>query len=225
MAELELGKSVSYNLKAFVKCFQPMSAQSDEGAKLRKKGWSAADPNGNGLVSLAEAEGFVLLTLLASHPKKDGKEPGRDLFDAYRPCFIKAFNDAKDYKKDDGKVLAGTKSSKADDFVSRGEFRYLCAYLCIYASMYDAFSLIDGGGAGRAGDDRKIDLGEWMAGYKSVTGHGFWYLADLKTDKDAKDLFFKIDSNGGGAIMLDEWCVTVPWGGAGVTLWSLGRPG
>ena len=32
-------------------------------------------------------------------------EPGRDLFDAFRPCYIRAFNDAKDIVDDkDGKV-------------------------------------------------------------------------------------------------------------------------
>ena len=65
----------------------------------------------------------------------DPLERGRDLFNAFRPCYIKAFNDAKDYKNDTGEVLDGTKSSTADDFVSKGEFRLMCAYLCIYAAM------------------------------------------------------------------------------------------
>ena len=66
-----------------------------------------------------------------------------------RPCsfpvfvFIRAFNDAKDYKKDDGKVLDGTKSSTADDFVSKGEFRFLNAYLCIYAAMVRRALLVE----------------------------------------------------------------------------------
>ena len=43
----------------------------------------------------------------------------------------------------------------------------LNAYLCIYAAMYDAFAKIDGGGAGRdAGDDLRMELNEWMEGYK-----------------------------------------------------------
>ena len=52
-------------------------------------------------------------------------ERGKDLFDAFRPCYIRAFNDAKDFKADDGKVLDGTKDSTADDFVSKGEFRLM----------------------------------------------------------------------------------------------------
>jgi hypothetical protein len=57
------------------------------------------------------------------------------LFDLFRPCYIRAFTDAKDYKADSGAVLEGTKSATADDFVSKGEFRLFCAYLSIYASM------------------------------------------------------------------------------------------
>ena len=56
--------------------------------------------------------------------KGDPFEPGRDLFDAFRPCYIRAFNDAKDIVDDKGgKVLEGTKDSTADDFVSRRERR------------------------------------------------------------------------------------------------------
>ena len=61
----------------------------------------------------------------------------------FRPCYIRAFADAKDYKADSGKVLEGTKKATADDFVSRGEFKIFCGDLIIYATMYDAFSKID----------------------------------------------------------------------------------
>jgi hypothetical protein len=57
------------------------------------------------------------------------------MFKAFRPCYIRAFKDAADYAKDDGDVIAGTKSAKQDDFVSKEEFRLFCAYVCIYASM------------------------------------------------------------------------------------------
>ena len=41
-----------------------------QGEKLRKKGFSLADPNGNGLCSLAEIEGFIKGTLSATYPKQ-----------------------------------------------------------------------------------------------------------------------------------------------------------
>jgi hypothetical protein len=113
------------------------SSTMSAGEALRKSGFTLADPNGNGLCSLAELEGFVLKALLAKFPKTAGKggDRGRDLFDAFRPCYIRAFSDAKDYKADTGKVISGTKKATADDFVSKGEFRFFCAYVCIYGAM------------------------------------------------------------------------------------------
>ena len=78
--------------------------------------------------------------------------------------------------------------------------------------MYDAFAKIDGNlvGAesGRDGDDLRIEMGEWVKGYKSVTGYGFAGLSPdrLKSKADAKQLFAAIDDNGGGFILMDEWC-------------------
>ena len=51
----------------------------------------------------------------------------------------RAFNDAKDYKSDGGKVIEGTKNAKQDDFVSFGEFIYFCKYLLIYGAMVRSF--------------------------------------------------------------------------------------
>lgn len=204
---LTVGKSASEDLFLFNECFQPLAEKGPEGAALRKKGFSLADPNGNGLCSLAEIEGFIMGTLCAKYPKTKDSDKGRDLFELFRPCFIKAYNDAKDIMDDQGgKVLEGTKDSTADDFVSWGEFRLLNAYLCIYATMFDAFSKIDGGGEGTEGDDRRIDEGEWMKGYKEVTEHGFVAFQGIKDKKAAKKVFNDIDDNGGGIILLDEWC-------------------
>ena len=81
----------------FKECFDPYTVKGEEGKKLRKKGFRAADPNGNGLCSLAELEGFVLTVLVTKYPKdKDKKdargdslERGRDLWDAFRPSYIR----------------------------------------------------------------------------------------------------------------------------------------
>ena len=73
-----------------------------------------------GLCSLAELETFVLASLMSKYPKtgkgKALKTPGQDLFKAFRPCYVRAFSDAKDYKKDTGDVIAGTKDATDDDF-------------------------------------------------------------------------------------------------------------
>ena len=83
------------------------------------------------------------------------------MWTAFRPCYIRAFKDAADYAPDYGKVVKGTKNAKQDDFISKEEFRIFCVYVIIYAAMFDAFSKIDGGGAGRdAGDDKRIEKEE-----------------------------------------------------------------
>jgi hypothetical protein len=166
---LVVPKAASQELKDLVACFQPLAEESLAADAKRAVGFQLADPNGNGLCSLAELEGFVLAVLIGAFPKtgkgKDMKEPGRDIWDAFRPCYIRAFSDAKDYKADSGEKIAGTKKATADDFVSKEEFRLFNAYLCVYAAMFDAFAKVDGGGAGRTKtDDRRIDVNELQVG-------------------------------------------------------------
>ena len=117
----------------------PLVRCATEGAGLRTEGFSLADPNGNGLCSLAELEGFVQKALMMKYP---ANEEGRDLFAAFRPCYLRAFTDAKDYKADTGDVMKGTKNATDDDFVSVEEFRLFCVYVCVYATMFDAFAKI-----------------------------------------------------------------------------------
>ena len=71
---LSVGKSASKELREFMDCFQPLGEKTPEGEKLRKEAFRAADPNGNGLCSLAELETWVLQVLLKKFPKtkKDG---------------------------------------------------------------------------------------------------------------------------------------------------------
>lgn len=214
MAAFEnIGKSATEELKEFLGVFQPLSAKGAEGTKMRKAYFTYADPNGNGLCSLAEIENFIMVSLTKKFPKNnkkkndkgDPEEHGRDLFDLFRPCYIRAFNDAKDIMDTkDGKVLEGTKNATADDFVSWGEFRYMNVFLCYYGAMYDAFSQIDGGSAGREGDDLRIDKSEWMSAYKKVNNYGFVALDAIKTDAQATKAFGEIDDNGGGFILFDE---------------------
>ena len=205
------GKSLTKDFHNFASVFEPMTAETPAGEALREEGFKSADPNGNGLCSLAELENFVVKSLVTKFPKvgkgKDMKEPGRDLFDAFRPCYIRAFTDAKDYAKDTGKVIEGTKKATDDDFVSKSEFRLFCVYVIVYAGMYDCFATIDGGGSGRdANDDKRIVEEEWLKGFKTVSDSGFVALDAIKTKKLAQAAFASIDDNGGGIVLLDEWC-------------------
>jgi hypothetical protein len=208
---LKVGSDASADFFSFTEVFHPFAEKTPGAKDMREVGFITADPNGNGLCSLAELETFVLKTLVTKYPRRgkgrDMVERGRDLFDAFRPCYIRAFTDAKDYEKDTGEEIENTKKATADDFVSQREFRLFCAYLCIYAAMYDAFAKVDGGGVGRdANDDRRIDLKEMEAGYKGVTGYGFKAFEGMEKKKDAKAVFEAMDDNGGGIVLLDEWC-------------------
>ena len=73
--------------------------------------------------------------------------------------------------------------------------------------QFDAFAKIDGGGAGRdANDDKRVEHTEWMAGWKGVREHGFRALANVRSDAQAEAAFKAMDDNGGGVVLMDEWC-------------------
>ena len=89
---LTLCRGVSEELLQFVKLFGPMAEDSNAGDERRKEGFVMADPNGNGLCSLAELETYILKKLQAAYPRtgkgKQIREPGRELFNAFRPYVI-----------------------------------------------------------------------------------------------------------------------------------------
>ena len=65
-----------------------------------------------------------------------------------------------------------------------------------------------GGGSGRdAGDDKRIELAEWHKGYQTISDYGFVALQGIDSKKKATEVFnTQIDDNGGGIVLLDEWC-------------------
>lgn len=194
----------SGDLQLFLNTFKPLTEKNAEGKKALARAWRTADPNGNRICSLAELDRFVKAALIAKH----GPAKGAALWKLFRPSTICAFNDAKDYKKDDGKDVTGA-GSTADDFVSPGEFRLFCAYSVVYAAMYDGFSKVDGYGEGKEGDDRRVSLDEWLAGYNGLKDYGFVAFEGIADDETATAVFHAIDSNGGGFVMLDEYCAYV----------------
>lgn len=199
-------------LKTFITCFAAMAAKGDMAKASRVQAWGFCDPNGNNLASLAEVDGWIQKTLMSFTGDND---KGTDIWKMYRPSFIRAFNDAKDIadpeKGAKAKKADGTEVNK-DDYVSPPEFRLLNAYLCIYAYMYDAFSLVDGGGAAGANmdanDDRRMDEGEWVAAYTKVYAYGFAGVSKetCPDDAAAKAMFAKMDADGKGKVLLNEFC-------------------
>ena len=122
------GLGCSDACKKFLKVFASLAAKDAKKggpfSKLRNAAWSSLDANGNGLCSLAEVDGWILKTL-RNDDDIQGLEAD-DIWKGFRPSYIRAFNDAKD-------MVAGKTKGKinTDDFVSKAEFRGLCAYLAL----------------------------------------------------------------------------------------------
>lgn len=195
MAEFQLGPGASDNLKSFVGAIEPYGVKGAEGSALRKNGFSKADGNGSGMVSLAETENFVLFAL-SEHIEDEDLQ--KDLFKSYRKSFKYAFDHAK--------KLGKAKTSSSDDYISFAEFRMFCVYLTISAAMYDVFTLVDGGDEGvTADDDSRISLDEFLSGYNLLWGLGFQALQNIDSDEKATVLFKAVDTNDGGFVLFKEW--------------------
>jgi len=218
--------------KTFCDVFKSLTYKNDEGRVARGHAFTGCDPNGNGYVSLAEVDGWIQKVLITYFGQKgcdgDPKEEGTRIWKCFRASYIRAHTDAKDI---------GGGGSRADDYVTAKEFRLLNAYLILYAAMYDAFALVDGGGGSvedKSGDDRKMTLAEWKKGYKTVGKHGFVGLRDaaMLDEKGAEEVFKKMNSGkdaegkeygNDSVVMLAEFCAYVekcevaaktPWGEA-----------
>lgn len=186
------------HLKKFLRTFKPFAEKTPDGKKLRKRGFASCDTNCSGYLSLAETESFVLQQL----KKEYGQEDGEEYFKMFRPSYILAFNEAKNYVKTED---AGDND---DDFVSFPEFRVFNTYLCVFAAMYDAFSLVDGGGQ-RGFDsknDRRISKSEWLKSYMLLRDTGFASFAKIQNDTQATVAFHVMDADKQGMVLLKEFC-------------------
>jgi len=112
------------------------TGKSKEDRERRKKMFSDFDPNGNGVLSLAEVDKAVRDVL-----KID------ELFDA-KPAIMRSFQIAKDSAKSKRKDVG-------DDYIERREFKFFLLSLRQYFEYYVAFMLVD------TNADRKISLDEF----------------------------------------------------------------
>jgi len=184
-------------LRTFCEVFAPLACDSDEAAALRQELWQTLDMNGNGWCSLAEVDGWILKTLINALKAEDA---GDAAWRRFRPSYIRAFNDAKD--------LDGRQEGLHADYVTRREFRMLNAYLCLYATMYDAFSRIDGNAEGEW-DDRRIDADEWERGFASLEQYPFKAVAAILDGADeatVTSVFQAMDYDKKGMVLLNEFC-------------------
>ena len=80
-------------------------------------------------------------------------------------------------------------------FVNRREFRLLLEYLIYFNKIWDKFDEID------TSDDRKLDLPEFTKGCK--------ILGEEMPAAECKAEFEKMDKNGGGSVLFDEFCMWI----------------
>jgi len=188
-------KKSSNDLKDFISAFQPFAEKTIMCSKRRKAAFKGCDTNASGSCSLAEITQYCRSTLKKEHDI----ERGEQLFDLFRPSFIRAFSASK--------AIAQTGNPNDDNYINFSEFRILNVYLCVYAGMADAFMKIDGGGAGvTEDDDRRVEKEEWMKSYHTFSTSTFIGLTGINTDEDASSVFKSMDLDGKGMVLLSEFC-------------------
>ena len=101
-------------------------------------------------------------------------------------AIMRAFQAAKNSKK--------SKSKYGPEYVEKGEFKVLLYCLRQYFEYYQAFARID------TSDDNRIDLKEFKAAMPMIQK---W----VGPIANAEAEFRKIDKNGGGQILFDEFVV------------------
>lgn len=106
------------------------------------------------------------------------------VFDAKRPI-MRAFQAAKNKYK--------SKSKYGDDYIEWMEFRIFLVYLRQYFEYWVMFCRID------KNFDHKVSKAEFKQALPLIKTWG-------SSIKDADAEFKKIDTNGGGSIMFDEFC-------------------
>ena len=135
------------------------------------------DPNGNGKLSLAEIDKGLLVLFM----KCGGDE---EVTKSCKPAIFRAYTAAKD--------VSGSGGANAD-FVTRGEFRALLTYLQRSFELLALFDEVD------TSDDRRVDIGEFTKAVPKLRQWG------VEMDDDPAVEFAKIDANGGGHVLFDEF--------------------
>jgi Ca2+-binding EF-hand superfamily protein len=127
--------------------------------------WRSLDFNGNGIVSLAELDKWIV----QSFPLLNNKA-------ALRRAFIRTTS----------------KDGDGDEWVQRREFKALLVNVIYFNRAFELFDSID------TGRDQRVDFEEFFSAVGKL-GLGL-------DRKQALAEFQRIDSNGGGQVLFDEFC-------------------
>ena len=127
--------------------------------------WRALDFNGNGIVSLAELDKWIV----QSFPQLNNKA-------ALRRAFIRTTS----------------KDGDGDDWIQRREFKALLVNVIYFNRAFELFDSID------TGRDQRVDFDEFFSAVSRL-GLGL-------DRKQALSEFQRIDVNGGGQLLFDEFC-------------------
>lgn len=177
---------LSQNFKDLEACFKPIGDKSNK--EIRGAEWGSCDASGNKKVSLAEFDAYVLKKLSAEYADK-----GDAIHSYFKPCYIRAFNDANDIAPGD------------DSYVTSREFRCAVVYLVTYASLFDCFASLDGGCGVTGADDDRVTLEEFKKGAGALKAGPFVAFTDATLDGKEEAVFKEINAEG-TKILFKELC-------------------
>lgn len=140
--------------------------------------FSKFDPNGNGILSLAELDRGLKVVLL----QVDGIED-------CTPAINRAFHAARD--------VCPPVAAFSDDYIDKNEFRVLLVYLRHYVELWELFNSIDTSG------DRRVRPKEFQAALPLLNKCGL--KAATAWEEDPAGAFAQMDKNGGGVVLFDEF--------------------
>jgi hypothetical protein len=234
LADLHSFPCLSQDALKFFDFFEKFSLDNDSSKEFRRVQWSALDTNGTNHASLAETTRWIKTSLINLSKNRD---EGERLYHLFYPCYIRAFADVADAGPAK-KIKGMSKDTTEDDFIQKGEFRLLAAYLCIYVLMQDTFSLLDGSRTpgetsttpahhahtasvfrsdkkapiDNTNGDRRVTPEEWIGRYLSLGNTPFIGLNNVlqtATPESAISAFQEMDADGKGAVLLNEYCAWI----------------
>jgi Ca2+-binding EF-hand superfamily protein len=109
-----------------------------------------------------------------------------------KPVIMRAFQAANSIAQDNGK----NRTQHGFDYIEFCEFRLFLVYLQKYLELWKVFDDID------SGDDRRISFDEFQKALPKLSEWGVQV-------EDAQGEFNKIDTNGGGQVLFEEF---TDWG-------------